>query len=372
MFLSRWGLSCWLIVGLGSSVLAPHRVYGQSSMAAIKTLQQLDASDASSELGASVLKSLSAEKEPTAIQVLGAMKGATPIGKNWLAGLASARRQKLGVPSAQLKQFIDDASNDGEARYLAFDWLTQSDPEARQRMLPTFQNDASLELRFVSIANELSGDAERSPDQLKSLLAAARHPNQVVDIIARLKKADVEIDQAKHFAFLQSWRLIGPFDHVGSKNFDKEFDVERDYLKGNLQPSYQGKADTVTWRDETTASVEGAFDLAKIYDREKGCIVYAYTTYRSDKELEAELRLGCINANKVWFNDQLVISNEVYHTSQQIDQYSAPIKIRAGENEILLKVCQNEQKEQWAQDFSFQVRISDATGKGILSQGETK
>ena len=33
-----------------------------------------------------------------------------------------------------------------------------------------------------------------------------------------------------------------------------------------------------------------------------------------------------------------------------------------GANEILIKVCQNEQNDSWAQQWSFQLRICDALG----------
>ena len=85
----------------------------------------------------------------------------------------------------------------------------------------------------------------------------------------------------------------------------------------------------------------------------------------SSKALDCELRVGCINAQKVWLNGELVISNEVYHTGMQVDQYIAPIKLKAGKNRILIKICQNEQKEAWAQRYVFQARICDSSGKAI-------
>jgi hypothetical protein len=42
-------------------------------------------------------------------------------------------------------------------------------------------------------------------------------------------------------------------------------------------------------------------------------------------------------------------------------------RLRAGKNVILLKVCQNEQSEDWAQTWQFQFRVCDATGTAILS-----
>jgi len=39
--------------------------------------------------------------------------------------------------------------------------------------------------------------------------------------------------------------------------------------------------------------------------------------------------------------------------------------LKQGRNEIVVKVCQNEQKEDWAQTWGFQVRLSDAIGGAI-------
>ena len=48
-----------------------------------------------------------------------------------------------------------------------------------------------------------------------------------------------------------------------------------------------------------------------------------------------------------------------------MDLYRVPVELRAGENRILLKVCQNEQTQDWAQRYEFQLRIADATGAGV-------
>ena len=40
-------------------------------------------------------------------------------------------------------------------------------------------------------------------------------------------------------------------------------------------------------------------------------------------------------------------------------------KLKEGTNKIVVKICQNDQKQPWAQNWMFQVRICDATGKAI-------
>ncbi len=39
------------------------------------------------------------------------------------------------------------------------------------------------------------------------------------------------------------------------------------------------------------------------------------------------------------------------------------------DNVLLLKVCQNEQEQSWAQDYKFQLRVCDATGSAVLPAG---
>ena len=80
------------------------------------------------------------------------------------------------------------------------------------------------------------------------------------------------------------------------------------------------------------------------------------------------LRLGCINANKLWLNGKLIHEHGVYHSGSQMDQYTARGTLANGRNTILLKVCQNEQTEEWAQSWHFQLRVCDEFGTAVLSE----
>ncbi len=48
-----------------------------------------------------------------------------------------------------------------------------------------------------------------------------------------------------------------------------------------------------------------------------------------------------------------------------MDQYVANATLKAGRNELLLKICQNEQKEEWAQAWGFQARLCDVVGAAV-------
>ena len=44
------------------------------------------------------------------------------------------------------------------------------------------------------------------------------------------------------------------------------------------------------------------------------------------------------------------------------------VRMKKGKNVVLVKILQNEQKEEWAQDWDFKLRVCDATGTAVLSK----
>ena len=125
------------------------------------------------------------------------------------------------------------------------------------------------------------------------------------------------------------------------------------------------------WKQYQSSDEEGIVDLNKALANHKGAIAYAYSDFYCDNPRQIDVRLACINANKVWINGKLVISNDVYHAGMNLDQYIAKASLKKGANTILIKVCQNEQTESWAQRWQFQIRVTDDTGKA-LGDGKQK
>ena len=136
----------------------------------------------------------------------------------------------------------------------------------------------------------------------------------------------------------------------------------------DLTQSYKGKDGEVKWVEHTTTDEYGTVDLNEALAKHKGAIAYAYTEFIAGNNQDVDLRLGCIYANKVWLNGKLLTANHVYHANTQIDQYVGKGLLRKGKNTILLKICQNEQEESWAQRWQFQLRVCDQYGTAILSQ----
>ena len=180
--------------------------------------------------------------------------------------------------------------------------------------------------------------------------------------------------------FVMDWYLIGPFDNADSKGFDVAYAPE---LQIDLAATYDGKVGQVSWKKHRTGDEFGIVDLNTIFERpkdgndykltneHKGTIGYAVSEFETDQPREIELRIGCINANKIWLNGKLLTTNQVYHAGMEVDQYVALGQLKAGTNQILVKVCQNEQEEAWAQRWQFQLRVCDELGTAVLSKNRT-
>jgi hypothetical protein len=202
----------------------------------------------------------------------------------------------------------------------------------------------------------------------REALAGAVDDDQVKAIVGPLREMWEKVDLQKHFGFLAEWHLAGPFDNTDKKGFDAVYPPEKNV---DLAAKYDGKAGEVTWQTFSTADEYGVFNIAKQVSPYKGAVMYATTNFNSDKARSVEFRLGTPNAWKLWVNGELIFGRDEYHRGTKLDQYRVAAKLKPGNNVILLKICQNEQTDEWAQDYKFQIRVCDTTGAAILSGGST-
>jgi hypothetical protein len=200
-------------------------------------------------------------------------------------------------------------------------------------------------------------------DSYQKALRHARDRDQLTQIADRLKKLGQEVDLTKHYGFLTRWQVIGPFNHRKGVGFAAVYPPEKGVdLKATL-PGQDGKP--VQWQEHVTTQNLGIVDFNKVIAPLHGTVAYAYTTVTSPVEQRVELRAGSNNAIRIYLNGQEVFFREEYHHGMQMDQHVGRGTLRAGRNEILVKVCQNEQTDSWAQQWSFQLRLTDALGGAV-------
>ena len=325
---------------------------------------------------ASVLaRKLQNDSSTDLLSVLEQMKNCSEVNKNWLLSVAQTVADRDPKASkATLEQFLPRLSEDTSARYWAFVYVTRGDSEKREALLESMLADPCLELRYEAVALGMKKiarakdltDAQRVA-AYEEMLAAARLPSQVQEIAKQLKELGKEVDLLKHFGFVPSWSTVGPFNNVEKVGFAQTYAPEELYLAGKLDvgAAYEGKSGEVKWTSVSTEDPSGIVDLAVTFNKEKGAVAYVLGGFASEEDLDCQVRLGSPNASKVWINGQQVMAWEVYHSGGQIDQYVAPVSLRKGKNSILIKSCQNEQEQSWAQDWTFQLRFTDDSGYAI-------
>ena len=307
--------------------------------------------------------------------ILEALDGAGPVAANWLRGAIEAiADRELGaghaLPLDKLGQFLLDVNHQPRARRLAFELIARIDPATADKLLTGMLTDPSPELRYDAVRKIVQqGDralAETNQPAARLLfrqaLTFAREVIQVDDLSKKLRALGETVDLPNLFGFVMKWKVIGPFDSVGGKGWAAAFPPEQGLDFG---ATYDGKLGPVHWQDFVTTDDYGIVSMNQPFKALKGVAAYACAAFDSAQAQEVELRLGSENSWKVWLNGEFLFGQDEYHRNKAIDQYRMPGHLRAGKNFILVKVCQNEQTEDWAGDWDFQLRVCDRLGAAV-------
>ncbi len=326
-------------------------------------------------LAARQLRELPAKQIPV---LLDGMEEVNPIAENWFRGVVfDLSRKAEGPPLPELKEYAMDRSRNPIGRGLAMELIRKQATDEADKLIANCMDDPSLPLREMAVEQAIgqakqlaeAKDDDAAKRRYRQALTSARHPRQLSRILEALGKLGDEVKTAEAFSMITEWKSVAPFDNVDGVGYDTVYPPEAQFVATgtvDLSANYQGKTERIEWQT-VSASDEGVVDLAAAYDKEKGAIGYLFTEFVAPENLPAEVRLGCINANKVWMNGRELMANKVYHSGTMIDQYISKCDLVKGTNRILLKICQNEQTEPWAQEWEFQFRITDRAGKGLRS-----
>ena len=310
--------------------------------------------------------------------MLGALDTANPLAANWIRTVVDAVAERElartgRLPLADLEGLVLDRSHGPKTRELAFVWLVQADHAARERLLPGMLNDPCLTLRRMAVERLMNqgrdlveqGDKPQAVKRYEQALAAARDVDQVRALGERLNKLGVEVDLPRKLGYVVGWQVIGPFDNVGDKGYEVAYGPEKEV---NQQAVYPGKQGPVRWKPGEGTGPFATVDLNKLLVMEKGVVGYALNEFHSSREQEVEFRVSSANAVKLWLNGRLIDEHHVYHSGVQPDQYVSRGTLQAGRNTILVKLCQNEQTQDWAKVWQFQLRVCDLQGAAVNSE----
>ena len=280
--------------------------------------------------------------------------------------------EKLEATNNKKKQLLLRVDESAENRLIP-DMLLDPNPE--------FRRDAVQRLLAQAGAKDL--ESKTAMSLYRKALSGATDEDQVKKISKALKGLGETVNLMEHFGFLTTWKIVGPFDNTEFVGFKKTYPPES---KIDLAAKLEGQKGEVAWGDISTEHELGIVDIAKSVAPHKGAVMYLTTDFESMSARNVEFRFGTPNAWKLWVNGKLLFGRDEYHRGMAIDQYSVPAKLNAGKNVILLKLCQNEQEDDWAQRYQIQLRVCDSSGiavraiaakaaktdKRVANSGETK
>lgn len=308
--------------------------------------------------------------------ILEAMDDADAASANWLRTAVDAIAERAvsadkSLPTEELETFVRQTQHNGAARRLAYEWLCRVDAKTPDRLLPGMLQDPSPELRRDAVAVVLkqaqahldNGEKDAARAAYRRALTGACDKDQVDLIAKQLDKLGEKLDIASHFGFVRSWLFATPFDNHKEAGFKVAYPPEK-----GVDPKavYKGKDDKeARWVAVTTKDPYGLVNLNKELGKQQGVVAYAYAVLESPGERSIQIRAGSPNAIKIFLNGKEVYHRDEYHHGAEVDQHIASAVLKAGRNELLVKICQNEQKEDWAQDWKFQVRLCDAVGAAV-------
>ena len=152
---------------------------------------------------------------------------------------------------------------------------------------------------------------------------------------------------------LGPWHAVGPFRNMKepTKNFDTAFDPEKDLDKAtDLTKKFKGKRDVeVAWVKKDYED-NGAVSLGEFG---ANCATYLYREIEVAAATELPASFGSDDMLTVWLNGEKILSENVSRACAP-DSNRAILKLKAGKNRLMLKVCNLEQ------DYAYYFAVGQA------------
>lgn len=217
--------------------------------------------------------------------------------------------------------------------------LREARAQARQPrgMLPLLRLGALREhadpLALVDAVHSLAIDGAIPP--LRRALAARLEADLRRDLGQSSEASAIVASQN----FITRWLIVGPFDNEGHTGFSHELPPETHRgERPDPTEDFQGTERTVHWRVMPDVSVMGQVALDAAVRPATNACAFAQTTVTAGRVTPAVLWLGASGAIAAWVNGDLVVRDSVVRRASA-DRAGARVRLRAGANRVLLKVC---------------------------------
>ena len=146
---------------------------------------------------------------------------------------------------------------------------------------------------------------------------------------------------------LEKWTYCGPFDNTGLRHFETAYPPE---TSGDLGLRFEGKGgDKIGWKEGNFPDKQ--INQLKFFKPEHNTysIIYLQRDIDCPAAVELPISLGSDDGLGVWLNGEKILAENVARTCAP-DQSRVKLKLKAGKNRLLLKVCQGD--GEWAFYFN--------------------
>lgn len=180
-----------------------------------------------------------------------------------------------------------------------------------------------------------AGRNEESGAMRGALLARASDTATVQQLIQLGPVQGTHEDLARALGFIQHWRIAGAFPQK-----DAPTDGAPVLQNGavDLSASWTQDGQTIAWEKKQGAGAMAIVDLT--YFGRDNVRIFGYAVIQVDEAQEAVLRLGTDDGVRAWVNGEQVHEN-IVDRGTALDNDLVPVKLKAGENTILLEILQN-------------------------------
>jgi hypothetical protein len=367
--MQRWNRVAATVAMLGAVLaISPARA-DEDTTRALAALKAVTKEGKGNEDAGPAWKTLVSKGGAALLPTLDAFDDNNATANNWLRSAVDAiveneATAKRPLPADKLEAFAKDTKKSAVARRVAYELLVSQDETAKARLLPGFLNDKSPDLRRdavaygLAIAEKLARPTIKT--ELETLFTFTRDKDQVELLAKKIGDKGGKVSITEHFGFISHAALVGPFDSTGGKGFAMSYPPEG---AKEAVGKYKGKGDTeVQWVSMNTTDKYCNFDLNKMLGKHKEAAAYALATIVADAETPCDIRVTSITSVQIFLNGKKLFERDEYHHGAPFDAHIGKGTLQKGDNVIVLKVCQNNQTEQWAQNWFFQLRVCDATG----------
>jgi hypothetical protein len=281
-----------------------------------------------------------------------------------------------GIDPDPLLAFAKDPKRQGRARRFALELVERIRPGSSDKLIPgwlgdpEFGHDAVTVLLKESAALAKNGDKEKAIAGYRQAFAASRDVPQVQVLASRLKENGIAVSVAEHLGFLTDWYVIGPFDARDMKGFKAIYPPEE---KIDLAAELDGRDGKLKWKryrvKEALSGLPARVALVNLLEplgEHHDCVAYAYTAFSVPAAEEVEFRGSADDNFQVWVNGKREFGFEEYRNGVRLDRHRFKVKLHAGENKVLVKICQapldtTNPEPNW----EFLLRMVNGAGEGV-------